>query len=152
MAKTVAATIPHGTGIEKRLVKYVNDKFIASTDVLSQLIVGIVGGIYILDFGNLKQRLFIGGSASVGLASDFTIQLANNGAALVFDWVFFLPASTTRSITCPSSFKFLQSETHFTNGTGVLAITAGAAIEKWEMSGTFDGTKWACKLAGPYYA
>lgn len=113
------------------VAKYVFDSATPST----------AGGTITLDMNSQIQRMHVG---SASFAAPKTLALSNTTNSLVFEFSFTI-TDVAATVTCPASFK--MSDTNFNSGTDVWTPPLTG---QYEMGGTWDGTNWLVKVAGPF--
>lgn len=105
------------------------------------------GSSVTLDFNNYTQRIFKTGSlTNYVTTTGMTMSLSNNTNALMFNWIIFV--NSNLSITMPSSFQMLSTETRWNSITKVLTLNYSS--KKIEINGVFDGTNWGVKVSDFY--
>lgn len=110
--------------------KYVLDRATPST----------AGGTITLDMNSQIQRMHVG---SASFSTPKTIALSNTTNSLVFNFVFTI-TDVAAVLTLPADFK--MSDVLQFDGTDWTPLSTG----EYEMAGSFDGTSWLVKIAGPY--
>lgn len=119
--------------------------FNTSKHPLESASVTTTGGTITLDFdlGNADdaiQKIFIG---SATWASSKTLSFSNTTNALVFDFHFEV-TNVAGTILCTSC---IMSDSNWDAGSDTWTPPSTG---KFEMSGTYDGTNWKVKIAGPF--
>ncbi len=99
------------------------------------------GGTVTLDLNSQFQRMFLG---SASFATGKTMAVTNITNSRVFDFNFEV-TNVAATLTLPAIW--LMADSNFNTGT---RIWTPPATGKYEMSGTYDGTNWRIKIAGPY--
>lgn len=107
--------------------------------ILDQATPSTAGSTITLDMNSQIQRMFVG---SASFATAKTLALSNTTNALVFNFSYTV-TNVAAVITMPSSF--VMSDPNFDGDDWVPPLTGN-----YEMGGTFDGTNWLVKIAGPY--
>lgn len=123
------STITGALPVANLTAKYILDTATPST----------AGGTITLDMNSQIQRIHVG---SASFSTPKTIALSNTTNALVFDFHFEI-TDVAAVLTMPSDFILTGDEW---DGSDWTALEAG----QYEMGGTFDGTNWKVKIAGPF--
>jgi hypothetical protein len=97
------------------------------------------GGTITLDMNSQKQRMHVG---SATFATAKVIALSNTTNSLVFQFSFTI-TNVAAVLTMPSDFVMADPAFNGTDWTP-------AQIGNYEMGGSFDGTNWLVKIAGPF--
>jgi hypothetical protein len=97
------------------------------------------GSTITLDMNSASQRMFYG---SATFSTPKTITLSNTTGALVFNFIFEV-TDVAAVLTMPATF--LMTDANF-DGTDWSPLLTG----KYEMGGSWDGTNWYVKIAGPF--
>jgi len=97
------------------------------------------GGTITLDMNSLRQRLFVG---SASFAAAKILALSNTTNALLFSFVFQV-TNVAAVITMPADF--IMADPFFDGDDWTPAV-----IGVYELGGTWNGTGWVVKIAGPF--
>jgi len=99
------------------------------------------GSTITLDLNNQYQRMFVGSNT---FATGKTMAITNTTNNRVFDFHFEI-TSTSATLTLPTGW--LMSDANWNNGSH---LWTPPATGKYEMSVTYDGNYYKCKIAGPF--
>jgi hypothetical protein len=98
-------------------------------------------GTVTLDMGSEVQRMFVG---SASFATSKTMDLSNETNALVFNFHFEV---TDVAATLVMPADWMMADSNFNTGTQTWTPPSTGL---YELGGTWDGTNWKIKIAGPF--
>lgn len=124
---TVSGALP----VANLTAKYILDEATPST----------ASGTVTLDMNSQIQRMFVG---SATFATSKTIALSNTTNALVFNFHFEV---TNVAGTLVYPVGFLMADSNYNSGT---RTWTPPSTGKYELGGSYDGTSWKIKIAGPF--
>jgi hypothetical protein len=109
--------------------------------ILDETTTVTTGGTITLDLNSQKQRMFVG---SATFATTKTVALSNASNALVFNFHFEV-TNVAGTLVFPANF--LMADSNFDTGTDTWTPPSTG---KYELGGSYDGTNWKIKIAGPF--
>lgn len=123
-------------------IYYITD-LVMGTDYLAQAEVDTSGSPIVLDMLDKVQRMF---KQSADIGGNKTIELSNDGNALVFQFSFAITGALY-TLTWPAEFLMQSTDLRWNDGTKIWAPTE---IGTYEASATWNGTNWLLKISDAF--